>query len=196
MRTRCWAGLRSSSQGGQASDDTRFSPTHKASNCADSRAGRGEHQAASLLLAPATLGPDHGRGGGGGRQGEAAVGGPAPPKHTQRECVMRSCSHHSTSKPGRETEQAERVRWAAWGPQVPGGLPRRAPRQLLDGPLLPSGPQFPHGKNGILSLVLPICLIGAGCILLTERPHNWWSTPNTSVGFGLSWEAGAWPPQS
>lgn len=69
VRTRCWAELRSSSQVGQASDDTQVFTHPQASYCAESRRGRESYQAASLLLAPATQGPDHGRGGGRGGGG-------------------------------------------------------------------------------------------------------------------------------
>lgn len=77
-----WTGLRSSSQGrvGRHQMTPRFSPLQNFQLCGEQhRRGWG---GASLLLVPAALGPDHGRGGDGGAGGrrEAAVRGPAPPR--------------------------------------------------------------------------------------------------------------------
>lgn len=63
VRTRCWAEL-SSCQVGQASDD-RFSLTHRLPTV--QRAGQAERGAKQpLFCLLLQLGPDHGRGGGGG----------------------------------------------------------------------------------------------------------------------------------
>lgn len=107
-------------------------------------------------LSFASGGPGHGRGGGGGGKLRLEA---QPHRGVQSWCVMRSHVHHRTSKPGRETEQAE-------GQAACTGAPRPGAGQgeLPDKALGPSGPQFAHGKNGIsLPGSATLALTGMGC---------------------------------
>lgn len=79
----------------------RFSPTHRVPTT--------EQEGSPSSVCSCTSGPRPRRvgvGGGGGKLRLEAQ----PHQGVHSSCVMRSCSHHSTSKPGRETEQAERRR--------------------------------------------------------------------------------------
>lgn len=77
-------------------------------------------------------------------------------------------------------------------PSGPWGLPRAAPGKLLTSS--PSGPQFPQGKNGILSLVLPVAqLVQATSRLLRDSTTGgavlipqWAVASSRKQGLGLS----------